>query len=1273
MCAAVRGIHSGRLGDREIGGGVPPRGPEPPTGADRIHAHRLRRRIRADRIRATWRTARRRALAGAGRPRHRGRSVALPGVGDHRRRAALAHPGRQSGVPHLHVGVDGHTQGRDHHPPWSRRLRGTGEGDVRHDARIPDPALRITEFRCVRPRTAVGDRRRSDDGDRTTVRIRRRRIGAVARNRAGHALLRHSGGTRVGRPRRTHRARVRRDRRGSVSARTGRPVGAGQAHVQRVRADRGNGRVEYQRPTGAGRSGHHRHTHPRLRRDRARLATAPGACRCRRGVVPRRSGPRTRLPPAVPAHRRTLRRRSVRTTGQPDIPHRGPGALAGRRSTGVPRAHRFPGEDPGLPDRTRRGRVGAAHPRLRGARGGERVERRRRRRPADRVRGARTRCGDRFAGSPRLRRRPVGVVHGSGRADGTRLASPDRSRKDRPHSPSGTRLHRVRKPAAADRDRGTSRRTVRGRARTGFGRRGRFVLLPRRRQHPVDPVGGPRTRRRCDPLSPRRIRPPNRRRTRRGRAIRPRRHRSRRVAGCRRRPPAADTGRALDVRAQRRTARQVLAGATAGDPRRSHSRGARRRRRGGTGPARHAPGTGVRGRHGRAACGFGTGGHPPGARRRGAGRRLHRTRRRRTRGRGRPPGPGRGPHGAGGLVRRPGRRRATARRGAPPRGRRCVLADSRRGPRFGGGPTPGRTHTCAAGSRNVDAAVVARPDRGRSNPDGRTRVVEEDPRRPRSADRFASPGSRDRRGRHRRHRHGRRAAGGDRRPAHHVARRIPRDGGRRPAHRGCPGADRLATGTRRRRLGRAAHPRRPRPRGADRPGRGPLPHRRMVHHRVSGAIGPHRTRCRRRPGRRHRGRAGDQGRQGTVARDPGSRHRLRTAALPGRRDVEGAPRIPLSAGQFQLSRAGDPLRRRRRLAAGGEHTRRHQEPRHARRVRDRHQRLRLRHRRRAPATGVVRVPDRCPPRDRGRGVRGTVAPCTGGTRRARGTTGRGRADTVRSSAGACEPAADRPLGEAVPGTAGRVVAVAAAVGVAVPCLAGRGVDGRLHGPTADRFRGRGRHGAPAGGRRRTTGSPREFAHRVRLRRRGTRADRSRRGGGAVEGGRSHHRRNRVGTCATARRGPQCPIRSRPATSAPPDAVPHRSKQFRPVDHEPPHRPRRLVDAAAGTGTAGPLRIGRRPGRIVSAALVPHVPGMGREPGREPFGPGLGTSTRRSRGADAGRAARVRGALRCAPRTRRRPALRDSRRARDDGRTRACHDEHGDPGRVGCAVVPVGLP
>ena len=54
--------------------------------------------------------------------------------------------------------------------------------------------------------------------------------------------------------------------------------------------------------------------------------------------------------------RRAVRRRPVRGAGRADVPHRRPGALAGRRRARVPGPHRPPGQDPGQPGRARRDR-----------------------------------------------------------------------------------------------------------------------------------------------------------------------------------------------------------------------------------------------------------------------------------------------------------------------------------------------------------------------------------------------------------------------------------------------------------------------------------------------------------------------------------------------------------------------------------------------------------------------------------------------------------------------------------------------------------------------------------------------------------------------------------------------------------------------------------------------------------------------------------------------------------------------------------------------------
>ena len=64
--------------------------------------------------------------------------------------------------------------------------------------------------------------------------------------------------------------------------------------------------------------------------------------------------------------------------GQPDVPHRRPGALARGRRAGLPRARRRAGEDARLPHRAGRDRGGAGAACRRGAGGGDRARGRRR-------------------------------------------------------------------------------------------------------------------------------------------------------------------------------------------------------------------------------------------------------------------------------------------------------------------------------------------------------------------------------------------------------------------------------------------------------------------------------------------------------------------------------------------------------------------------------------------------------------------------------------------------------------------------------------------------------------------------------------------------------------------------------------------------------------------------------------------------------------------------------------------------------------------------------
>ena len=292
------------------------------------------------------------------------------------------------------------------------------------------------------------------------------------------------------------RARVRRCGRRGVPARTGRTVGAGPSHVQRVRADRVHHLVDHQRPTGTGGPSPSARPIARCRRGRAGRAAAPGA-----------AGVAGELYLAGPALARGYRGRFALTADDSSptpSARRAAGCTApatcarwtARRSVGVPRAHRLPGEDPGLPDRTRRDRVGAARATTSVAHAVASVWTGRTAATGWSV----TWCPNRVptldaSGCPRLRRRPAGVVHGAGGARGARRAAADGARQARPHSAARTGLRAgPESRRAATPSRGAPRRTVRGGARPGLGRRRRLVLRPRRRQHHVDPVGGPGAR-----------------------------------------------------------------------------------------------------------------------------------------------------------------------------------------------------------------------------------------------------------------------------------------------------------------------------------------------------------------------------------------------------------------------------------------------------------------------------------------------------------------------------------------------------------------------------------------------------------------------------------------------------------------------------------------------------------------------------------------------------------------------------------------------------------
>ena len=102
-------------------------------------------------------------------------------------------------------------------------------------------------------------------------------------------------------------------------------------------------------------------------------AAAAGAGRGCGRALHRRGGAGARLSGPAGADGGAVRRRPVRAGGQPDVPHRRPGALARRRGARVPGPRRRPGEDPRLPHRAGRDRGGAAAASGGGAGGGGRA------------------------------------------------------------------------------------------------------------------------------------------------------------------------------------------------------------------------------------------------------------------------------------------------------------------------------------------------------------------------------------------------------------------------------------------------------------------------------------------------------------------------------------------------------------------------------------------------------------------------------------------------------------------------------------------------------------------------------------------------------------------------------------------------------------------------------------------------------------------------------------------------------------------------------------
>ncbi len=271
-------------------------------------------------------------------------------------------------------------------------------------------------------------------------------------------------------------------------------------------------------------------------------------------------------------------------------------------------------------------------------------------------------------------------------------------------------------------------------------------------------------------------------------------------------------------------------------------------------------------------------------------RRLLRTRRHRTRRRRGPPRPDRRARGAGRVVRRHQRRRTAADRRPPPRRRRRVVADPRARPggRLGSPPHDDRAGPLLPPGRDLDAALGARPRRRRPRSAAprpklelwRDMLAGDDPP-------LGAPAARP-------------GPSTPTTPSTSVVAdlptavtdallttvpdRVPRQRRRRPAHRRSPSPDRMAP-----RAAATTPPARcstsrgTAARTAAAPGADLCRHRRLVHHHLPGAARSVRHRPRRRVRRRSRRRPRRQDRQGTARGRPRPRHRLRPAALPRRR------------------------------------------------------------------------------------------------------------------------------------------------------------------------------------------------------------------------------------------------------------------------------------------------------------------------------------------------------------------------------------------------------
>ncbi|ESU51864.1 hypothetical protein P376_0158 [Streptomyces sp. HCCB10043] len=386
------------------------------------------------------------------RPPHRARRRGNP----HRTRRRSRHSPlcrerpRPPRLRHLHLRLHRSPQGRRHQPrqcrtPVHRMLR---QFRLRTGPRLD--ALPLVRLRLLglgdlgRAASRRAARRRAVRGDSFS-----RRIPRAARRAAGHAA--EPDTVRVpsadgGRPpgagalRRAGPATCGLRRRGArpvATARLVRPAARLTADArEHVRHHRDH-RPRHGAPAGGSRDESFRQPdRSALGRSagvRPRRTAPPGAPRHRRRDVRgrRRSGPRLSGTPR--SDRRAVRGRPEFPFRRPSVPHRRPGQGAARRGTGVCGPRGPAGEDPRLPDRTRRDRGRAGH--TRGCRpgGGPGAGRADRRPTACRARGARAAAPGADPGrTPRAPRGDPAGVHGAVRVPDPGRAAADGQRKARP-------------------------------------------------------------------------------------------------------------------------------------------------------------------------------------------------------------------------------------------------------------------------------------------------------------------------------------------------------------------------------------------------------------------------------------------------------------------------------------------------------------------------------------------------------------------------------------------------------------------------------------------------------------------------------------------------------------------------------------------------------------------------------------------------------------------------------------------------------------------------